>query len=203
MDRFLHHALVLLVHMGGFGLLILSTIDSSPLFFPFGNDLLMVAMTARRHKMIFYYALMAAAGSVVGSFIVDALSRTEGEKAFEKTVSPKRFTYIKTRVTRRAGLALAFASLMPPPFPYTPFVAGAAAFQYPRKRLLSVIFFTRFARFLIDGILAILLGKRLLALAHSRTVDYAVLALVLLSVGVSIFALVKLIRDSRRARATA
>ena len=35
-----------------------------------------------------------------------------------------------------AGQALAIASLVPPPFPFTAFVMAAAALQYPRKRLL-------------------------------------------------------------------
>jgi membrane protein YqaA with SNARE-associated domain len=200
---FLHHAFVALLHRGGVGLLILSAIDSSPLFLPFGNDLLMIAMTVRSHKWIFYYALMAAVGSVIGSLTVDVLSRKGGEKAFEKTVSPRRFKYIKSRVTKQAGWALAFASLMPPPFPYTPFVAGSAAFQYPRKRLLSVIFVSRFLRFMIDGALAVLLGRRLLQLADSRVLDYGVMALIALSVAVSAFAIYKLISDSRRGKPVA
>jgi len=49
--------------LGGFGLLILGVLDSSFLFMPLGNDLLMVAMTASRHVMLPYYAGMATAGT--------------------------------------------------------------------------------------------------------------------------------------------
>ena len=74
---------------------------------------------------------------------------------------------------------------MPPPFPYTGFVAGTAAFQYPRKRLLSVVFLSRFVRFSIEGLLAILFSQRLLRLARSPTLFYAVIALMVISIGVS------------------
>jgi len=185
MHTFFRHAYVVFAHFGGLGVLALSFIDSSPLFLPFGNDLFLVAMTARSHRLFFYYALMAAAGSLLGCLVVDALSRKGGEKSFEKTVPRRRFNYIKRKVTNNAAWALAFASLMPPPFPYTGFVAGAAAFQYPRKRLLSVVFLSRLARFLIEGILAILFSRRLLRAARSPSLYFAVITLMVISIVVS------------------
>ena len=53
-------------HLGGFGLLLLGILDSSFLFMPLGNDLLVVALTAQRHNRMLYYAAMASAGSVIG-----------------------------------------------------------------------------------------------------------------------------------------
>ena len=65
-------------------MLALSALGSSPLFIPFGNDLLFVVMTARKHEMLMYYALMATVGSVLGCLLDDALSRNGGEKALER-----------------------------------------------------------------------------------------------------------------------
>lgn len=109
MDIFLRHLYFGLAHMGGFGLLILSFVDASPLFFPLGNDLLMVALTARDHSHMPYYAVMAAIGSTLGCLTVDIPSRNGGEKGFEKTVSPKRFNSIKKRVKQRGAWALVVA----------------------------------------------------------------------------------------------
>ena len=162
----------------------------------------MMALTAGSHHLVAYYAVMAASGSVLGSLTVDALSRKGGEKGFEKAIKPKRFNYIKKHVTKNATWALILAALMPPPFPYTGFVAGSAAFQYPRKRLLAVIFFTRLARFLAVGVLAILFGRRIVRLAGSPVLEVVIIAIVMLSVGLSIFAVVKLVKESRRARTT-
>ncbi|MGH9375677.1 MAG: hypothetical protein ACRD1J_05875, partial [Terriglobia bacterium] len=54
--------------------------------------------------------------------------------------------------------------------------------QYPRKRLLLVIAGSRLLRFSIEGVLAIIFGRRILALASSPVVEDGVLALVIISV---------------------
>ena len=84
-------------------MLILGVLDSSFLFMPLGNDLLMVAMTASRHVMLPYYAGMATAGSVLGCLITDILGRKGGEAGLEKKLPRKRMEYIKRKVTQRAG----------------------------------------------------------------------------------------------------
>src|SRR5439155_25566166 len=50
------HLFALFVHLGGLGLLAMGILDSSFLIMPFGNDLLLVAMTARKHELMPYYA---------------------------------------------------------------------------------------------------------------------------------------------------
>lgn len=197
MDAFLRHAYLGLAHLGGFGLLILSTIDASPIFFPFGNDLLMVALTAREHKHMPYYAVMAAIGSTLGSLAVDIPSRMGGEKGFEKRVSRKRFNAIKKRARKDATWALIVACLMPPPFPFTPVIAGTAAFQYPRKRLLTVVLISRLARFMIVGVLAILFSRQIMELARSRVLEYVVLAIVVLSIAVSAYVIFRWVKPAK------
>jgi membrane protein YqaA with SNARE-associated domain len=127
--------------LGGFGLLILGVMDSSFLFAPLGNDILMVAMTARQENVwrMVYYAAMSTAGSILGCLLVDMLFRKLGEKGLEKHLSRRRLDYVKGKVTNNAAWALAFAAIAPPPFPFTPFVMAAAALQYPRKRLLAIV----------------------------------------------------------------
>src|SRR2546426_3353941 len=78
------------MHLGGFGLLLLGTLDSSFLIMPFGNDLLVMALTTRRHIMWPYYAAMATAGSIAGCLLMDLISRRGGEEGLEKTIGGKR-----------------------------------------------------------------------------------------------------------------
>jgi membrane protein YqaA with SNARE-associated domain len=184
---FIRHLYVMLAHFGGFGLLGLGIADSSFLFVPLGNDLLFIAMTARNNHLMIYYAVMATVGSVIGCLLVDLASRRGGEKGLEKIISARQLDFIKKRITKSAGWALAFACLMPPPFPFTAFVAAAAAFQYPRKRLLAVIAATRLTRFLIEGSIAILIGRRLIRLAQTPAVEYAVVTLIIISIAGSAF----------------
>ena len=46
---------MVLMHLGGVGLLIMGVLDSSFLVLPLGNDLLVIALTARQHMKVFYY----------------------------------------------------------------------------------------------------------------------------------------------------
>jgi membrane protein YqaA with SNARE-associated domain len=199
LNQFVGYIYSILHHLGGFGLLILGVLDSSFLFMPLGNDLLMVAMTASRHVMLPYYAGMATAGSVLGCLITDILGRKGGEAGLEKKLPRKRIEYIKRKVTQRAGWALALASLMPPPFPFTPFVVAAAALQYPRKKLLAVIAVGRFIRFCLEGLLAISFGAGILRLAKSPMLQYVVIGLVIVSIVGTTLSLYKWIKKSKKA----
>jgi membrane protein YqaA with SNARE-associated domain len=193
--------LAIFIHLGGFGLLLLGILDSSFLMMPMGNDLLVIAMTARHHALMPYFAAMATVGSVLGCLLIDIVSRKGGDEVIEKHVPKKRLKYIEGKVRKNAGWALGFAALMPPPFPFTPFVVAAAALEYPRRKLLGVIAVTRLLRFSIEGTLAILFGRRILRWAESPGVQYGIVILIVLSLLLSIVSVVSWIRRSRRAGA--
>ena len=195
----IRHLVRAFAHLGAPGLLALSAFDSSPVFIPFGNDLLFIVLAARKHQMMVYYALMATIGSVLGCLLDDVLSRKGGEKGLEKSHwAHSRLASIRKYTKKNAGWALGIASLMPPPFPFTVFVAGAAAMQYPRKKLLLVVALARLGRFLIEGLLAIYLGSRLLLnLVRSPVMDYLVGTIVVASIVGSILSLRGLARGKR------
>ncbi len=176
----------------------MGVLDSSFLVMPLGNDLLVIALTAQKHSHMPFYALMATAGSVLGCFIIDLVFRKGGEETLGKHVPKKRLDYIKCKMEKRAGWALVVAALMPPPFPFTPFVAAAAAFEYPRHKLLSIIGAARLVRFAIDGALAIAFGKRILSLAESPVVQWVVILLIVLAIGGSAFSIYRWIQRSRQ-----
>lgn len=203
MKAFLYHIALTLFHLGGFGLLILGVLDSSFLFMPLGNDLLIVAMTARNHSHMPYYAAMATVGSVLGCLLIDIVFRKGGEEMLEKHVPRRRLDYVRNNVKKRAGWAISFASLMPPPFPFTPFVAASAALEYPRNRLLSIIAVARFIRFSIEGALAILFGRHILAIAESPVVQWGVVVLIIISIGGSALEIVRWVKRSKLAAARA
>jgi membrane protein YqaA with SNARE-associated domain len=192
------HLFSFFMRLGGVGLVFLGLLDSSFLFVPLGNDLLMVALTAQSHRMLPVYAALATVGSMLGTLLVDRVSRKRGEEGLERMASARRIQYVKKKVKDRAGLALAFAALMPPPFPFTLFLAASSALQYPRKKLLGVIAASRLLRFLIVGSLAIAFGEQILRLAKTQTVQIAVLILVVVSVGGSLLSLRSWFKKSGR-----
>ena len=177
-----------LFHAGGLGLLALGTLDSSPLVVPIGNDLLIMALSARYHERVLYYVLMATAGSLLGSLVTDWLGR-KSERGQKKLLSGKNLDYIHKQVKKRAGWTLLVASLMPPPFPFTAFVAAAAAFRYPRSKLLSFVGVGRFLRFAVEAALAIHYGRWIIKQAESPWLDHIMIALIVISIAGSAFAI--------------
>ncbi len=198
MKAFINHLFIVVIHLGGFGLLALGVLDSSFLFTPFGNDVLVIAMTARKHILMLYYAAMSTVGSVIGCLILNFVSEKGGEQSLEKRVSRRRLDYVKRRFKKNAVWALTLASLMPPPFPFTLFVMVASALNYPRTKLLTTIGVARFARFCIEGMLAIWFGNEILRLARSAKLEYAALVLVIVSVACSAFSVYTWAQQSKR-----
>ena len=186
--------------LGGPGLLLLGILDSSFLFAPLGNDLLVVAMTARNRSVsaMLYYAFMSTVGSVLGCLLVDVLLRRAGEKGLEKHLPKKRLDYVKCKVQKNAAWALVVASIAPPPFPFTPFVMAAAALQYPRWRMAGVVGAARMVRFTILGWLALLFGRRILRWVQTPGLQIFLIALMVVCIVGSVISVIGWIRRSRR-----
>ena len=189
----------ILSSLGGVGLFLFGIIDSSFFFLPLGIDLLLVGLTAKHHERILYYAAMCAAGSVIGVFTTDWISRKGGEAGLEGRVSGRRLKYVQRQVQRRGGIALAVASMMPPGFPFTPVIIVAAALKYPRPRLMAIIAVFRFIRFIIEGLLAIYFGRRILQMAEQPAVQWVIFALVIISIVGSAWSIYTWVRKSKRA----
>ena len=153
---------------------------------PLGNDLLVLALCARYHMRVVYYVAMATAGSLLGCYVTDWISR-KSESKLKKFVSGKVLDYIQQQVRKRAALALVVASLLPPPFPFTAVVAAAAAFQYPRNKLFSFVGVGRSLRFAIEGALAIHYGRWIIKQAQSPLLDHLMIALIVISIGGSAY----------------
>jgi undecaprenyl-diphosphatase len=186
-----------LFRAGGLGLLTLGIFDSSPLILPFGNDLLLLALCARYHDRMIYYALMATLGSVIGCLVTDWLSRKGGDRLKEVT-SGKHLGGVQNLVQKNAAWTLLSASLLPPPFPFTAVVAAAAAFKYPRNKLISFVGAGRFARFLIEGALAIHYGRWIIRQAKSPVLEDAMIVLIVIAIATSIFSVYQWSGKSKR-----
>jgi membrane protein YqaA with SNARE-associated domain len=196
------HALIrslfrLLFHFGASGLLILGVLDSSFFFLPFGNDILLVVLVARSHEKFLLYLLTAAAGSTIGILLLDLVIRRGGAEGLKRLMAEKRVNYLEKRMKQRAALALVIACLAPPPFPFTAVIAAASAFQFPRVRLLTVVFGARTVRFFIIGLAAIRFGPRILRIADSAQFVWFVAGFATLCLIGSAVSIVHWIRLSR------
>jgi membrane protein YqaA with SNARE-associated domain len=176
---------VLVRKWDGIALLVIGALDSSFLFIPFGNDLLLVGLTANHPRRMPYYAAMSTAGSVLGCSILDWISRKAGEKGLQQMLA-RQLIDRKDYIRRHIAWSLILASVMPPPFPFTAIVAAAAALQYPRKKLLTIVAAARFFRFSMVGLTAIMFGKSIIQAAYSPTTRWIVVSLCVISIAGSI-----------------
>jgi membrane protein YqaA with SNARE-associated domain len=197
--RFASALLALVIKFGGIGLLVLGVLDSSFLIAPWGNDLLVIAMTARhpRFPYMVYYAAMSTVGSVLGCLLIDLTLRPLGAKGLERHLSKRRLKRVRRKMGQNAGVALAIASLAPPPFPFTAFVMAAAALQYSRKRLLAVVGAARMIRFTLLGALAMRFGERILRWGANPIAQGIMVGLIVFSIVGSVVSVYGWIKRSK------
>ncbi len=167
MSLSIRHLLAFFLQFGVFGLLLLAIADDSFLFLPIGSDLLTVILVARHHEQLPVFVLAAAAGSTIGVFLLDLVCRKGGEAGLKRIVKPKLLGYLKDKLERHAAAMLIVSCLAPPPFPFGASIAAASAFQYPRPRLLMLVFVARTVRYSLVAWAAIYYGRRILRIANS------------------------------------
>jgi membrane protein YqaA with SNARE-associated domain len=179
--------------LGVFGLLLLSALDSSFLVLPFGNDLLLIALVSHNRDSLIWiaYVLVSAIGSVIGVYAVDLLMRKAGEQGLERFVSQNQIEKLKSKLENKAGVTVFIATLIPPPFPFTPAIMTASALQTPRGKLLTAVFFGRLLRFGGEAVLALYFGRHVIAFINSDVVSYVVYGLIGIAVVLSTLSLLK------------
>jgi membrane protein YqaA with SNARE-associated domain len=183
-----------LLELGLLGLVLMGVADSSFLVLPFGNDLLVVLLVARDHARVAEYVPTAAFGSLLGVMLVDLICRKRGEPGLMHMMSRKRFKFLKDKVGRRAAVAIAVACLAPPPFPFTPVIAAASAFQYPRPRLLGMVFVSRLVRYSLVAWAAIQWGTQIIRIAKSKEFVWTMIAFIVVCAVASTLSVTKWMR---------
>jgi membrane protein YqaA with SNARE-associated domain len=184
------------MRLGLLGLFIMSALDSSFLVLPFGNDLLLIALVSSHRDSLIWilYVIVSAIGSVVGVFFVDLIMRKAGETGLERFVSRERIEKLKAKLENKAGVTVFVATLIPPPFPFTPAVMTASALQSPRGELLIAVFLGRLVRFGIEAVLALYFGRQVIAFMNSDVVTYMVYTLIGIAVILSTLSLLRWLR---------
>lgn len=187
--------------LGVVGIFLFSVLDSSFLVLPFGNDLLLIGLTSSDPSGVAWigYAFAASIGSVLGVLIVDWPMRTTGEKGLERFISSYRMQQLKNKIENKAGVTVFLASVLPPPFPFTPVIMTASALQYRKSKLLGVVFGGRLLRYTIEAILALYFGRRLIRYINSEIFSYFVYMLMAVAVVASLLSVLKWLNSNKPA----
>lgn len=148
----------LLKPLGAWGVFAIAAIDSAALGMPL--DPVVAGYVYLQPHKFWLYAIMASAGSAIGSLIIYAIGYEMGEHVLEKRMGKEKFQRIQARFEKHEFLALAVPSLMPPPFPFKLFALSAAVFEMHWTHFLLAIFTGRVVRFLILSALVVLFGPQ-------------------------------------------
>lgn len=191
---------VRLRRLGGPGLVLLGIADNSVIPLTGSMDVLTIWLAARHREPWIYYALMATIGAVVGGYITYALARKGGKETMERKLSKRRAQKVQLRFERWGFWAIAIPALLPPPFPFVPFLIAAGAMQYSRKKFLGALLIGRGIRYSIAAYLGSLYGRQVLRF-FARYQKPALSILIGLAVVGGILSLIQYLRYKHQAPA--
>lgn len=147
--------------MGGPGLILLGIADNSVIPLTGSMDVLTIWLAARHREPWPYYALMATIGAVVGGYITYALARKGGKETMERKLTRKRTQQVIRAFERWGFAAVAIPALLPPPFPFLPFLLAAGAMQYSKKKFLSALTLGRGIRYFLEAAVGFVYGRHI------------------------------------------
>lgn len=143
-------------------MVLIGALDSSLLSLPEINDYLVVGRCYKDPSAVFYFPLFAAAGSVLGCWLLYSIMRRGGPALLRKRFKPESIQRVKRAYTRFGFLAIAVPAILPPPLPFKIFVATAGTLEYPRWKFLTTVMLARSLRYYVEGVLAVFYGRRVL-----------------------------------------
>lgn len=147
--------------LGGVGLVLLGVADNSVVPLTGSMDVLTIWLAARHREPWPYYAVMATVGALIGGYITYSLARKGGKETMERKLSKKRATQVSKAFERWGFWAVAVPALLPPPFPFVPFLVAAGAMQYSRQKFLAALALGRGIRYFIVAGLGFLYGNHI------------------------------------------
>ena len=174
-----------LIHLGGVGLVLLGIVDQSFVPIPGGMDAITIVLAAGHRSLWFYYAAMATVGTVLGAFLTYSLSKKGGKAALEKKLSHRQITKVEKKFSQHGFSAVFIPCLLPPPLPAVPFLVGAGALQYPRRKFIIAIALGRGIRYTIVAYLGQRYGDPIIGFFKQYTTEIIV-AFIVLMVGATL-----------------
>jgi len=156
LSRYTAFLWALLKPLGAWGVLVVAAIDGAFIGLPI--DAVVAGYVYQDRSRFLLYALLASAGSALGSIVIYAIGYKGGEELLRKRIPPARFEKIHEAFDKHPFWSLMLPAMLPPPTPFKLFVLAAAVSEMGFLRFLLAIFSGRLVRFLILGLLTIKFG---------------------------------------------
>jgi uncharacterized membrane protein YdjX (TVP38/TMEM64 family) len=112
-------------------------------------------------------------------------------------VPAKRLERIRRRIRNSGAIAIGILDLIPPPFPFTPFVLAAGALDVDRRTFFVTLTVCRLIRFGAEAALAAVYGHAILQLLESDLVLNIVLGCIAVTVVLTAASVYTLVRSTR------
>jgi len=185
------------------GIVVLTALDATVFVsLPFGIDVAVIILAARSDTLTWIVPCLAAAGSVGGALLTFWMGIKVGEKGLERWVSPRRLERMRRRVRDNGAIALASLALVPPPFPFTPFVLVAGTLEVRASLFFATLATCRLLRFGLEAQLARRYGRHIVAWLDTPMANLVVGGCFLLAVALTTVSAVRLYRTARSSTST-
>jgi uncharacterized membrane protein YdjX (TVP38/TMEM64 family) len=159
------------------GMLLIGIIDGAGLPNPSGPDIALGIYASQRPEYAYYAALLAVAGSLIGSAILFLLARKGGEMYLERHTESARGKRWR-RWFQQYGLITVFIpALIPFPMPLKITVVCAGALGVPLRSFLLVMGAARLPRYIAIAYLGQKLGKDPTGYLISHSWDFGLISL--------------------------
>ena len=162
--------------LGIWGAGLVAAVDAA--FLPLPMDLIMAGYAWANRQDFYIYAILLGAGSALGALVPYFVGRAGGELFLLRRIDRARFDRVRERFEKQEFVAMAIPSAMPPPTPWKLFVFGAGVFEMKVPQFLVAVFLGRTVRYLIEGVLTVLYGPRIIVLFERVVKAHLVLLLV-------------------------
>ena len=183
------------------GAYLLAALDATMVFFlPFGVDALVIYLAARNGMWFWLYPLLATAGSVTGTAVTFWVGQKIGEIGLERIVPERQLARLRNRLQKRGAVAMAFAAILPPPFPLTPFVLTCGALEVDRWIFFGTFAAVRLLRFGSEAALARVYGRGVLRLIESQGFQHVIEGFIVIALIGTLVSAVMLWRQTRTPR---
>ena len=121
-----------------------------------------------------------------------------GEQGLNRYVAAKRLARVRARIQRGGAVALAVLDLIPPPFPFTPFVLAAGALGVNASTFFVTLIVCRLLRFGLEAALAAVYGPHILSWLESDLFHDIVIGCIVVAVVLTLLSVIALVRTSGR-----
>jgi len=148
-----------IVSWGPAGLLFLATLDSAGVPIPGGVDALLVFLAARTPTKFYLLALLASAGSLLGSYILFVPARKGGQVYLDRHTLKPRGAKLRGWFQHYGLLTVFVPAILPIPLPMKVFVVCAGALGVGTAPFLLTVAAARIPRYLALGYLGVSMGE--------------------------------------------